>query len=165
MPDSKSMFLSGDLAVYFGFASELADIRLKNPNLNFDIAPVPQTASSDRTITFGRMIGLAIVKNSKNIAGAYEVAGKMTAAQSVEALAKLTNLPPVRRDLLATRPAEAFKTVFYDGAIQSRAWLSPEPAKLKPIYKEMIESITAGRASVSQVLSRAYQQLNTALGR
>lgn len=165
LPDSKSMFLSGDLAIYLGFASELADIRLKNPNLNFDIAAIPQTKSSERNITFGRMVGLAITKNSKNIAGAYQVISKMTSAQSVQALSTITNLPPVRRDLLATRPSEAFKTVFYDGAIQSRAWLSPEPTKLKPIFKEMIESITSGRASLSQVISRAGQQLNTALGR
>jgi ABC-type glycerol-3-phosphate transport system substrate-binding protein len=165
MPDSKSMFLSGDLALYFGFASELADLRLKNPNLNFDVAAMPQTKNSERTITFGRMVGLAITKNSKNIAGAYQVVGKLTSQQSIQSLHELTNLPPVRRDLLARRPAEAFMTVFYDGAIQSRAWLSPETARVQPIFKEMIESVTAGRASIAQVLSRASQQLGVALDR
>ncbi len=43
MSDSKNMFLAGDLALYFGFASELDDLKNKNPNLNFDVTLFPQT--------------------------------------------------------------------------------------------------------------------------
>ncbi len=39
LPTSKAAFLSSALATYFGFASELGDVRTKNPNLNFDVAP------------------------------------------------------------------------------------------------------------------------------
>ena len=163
LPNSKVFFLSSDLAIYFGFASELADIRLKNPNLNFAVAPIPQSKDATRTTTFGRMVALAIPKNSQNVAGAYAVALKMTNATSLTAMTRVTNLPPVRRELLAIRPTEAFMSVFYDGAIQSRAWLSPEPAKLSPIFKEMVESLTAGRANTLQVVSKANEQLNIVL--
>ncbi len=163
IPESKNFFLAGDLALYFGFASELSDIRLKNPNLNFDIASIPQSKNSNLTITFGRMVGLAIPKNSKNIAAAFKVAASLTSPTSITALSKVTHLPPVRRDLLAIRPSEAYLSTFYDGAIQSRAWLSPEPSSLNPIFKEMIESVTAGRASTAEALTRASQQLETLL--
>lgn len=164
MPDSKSFFLAGDLAMYFGFASELPDIRLKNPNLNFDLAPIPQSKGLEKKITFGRMIALAISRNSPNIAGAYQVATKMTSAASIFGLTKVTNLPPVRRELLANRPtAEAFMSVFYDAAVQSKAWIAPEPQRLNPIFKEMIESVTAGRASINQVIYRASEQLDSNL--
>lgn len=163
LPDSKSFFLSGDLAVYFGFASELTDIRLKNPNLNFDVAPVPQVSGAEKVVTFGKIVGLAIPKNSKNIAGAYQVASKMIARESLSALARVTNLPPVRHDLITDRPAEAFLAVFYNSAIQARGWIAPEPQKLNPIFRDMIESVTAGRASVSQVLQKAHGQLDLTL--
>ncbi|NDE68321.1 extracellular solute-binding protein, partial [bacterium] len=42
LPSSFNSFLGGKLATYFGFASEITSIRTKNPNLNFDIAPMPQ---------------------------------------------------------------------------------------------------------------------------
>lgn len=163
LPASKDFFLSGDLALYFGFASELSDIRSKNPNLNFAVAPVPQSKGAERVVTFGRIAALAIVKNSANIASAYQVAHKLTNAQSISALSKVTNLPPVRRELLALRPSEAFLSVFYDGAIQARGWLSPEPARLNLIFKEMVESVTAGRAGTAQAVSKAHEQLDVAL--
>lgn len=160
LPDSKSYFLSGDLALYFGFASELSDIRLKNPNLNFDVSQIPQTKDSGRVITFGNMIGLAIPKNSPNIAAAYRVATILTDAQSIAALTRVTSLPPVRRDLLATKPSQQYLSLFYDGSIQSRAWLSPEPKVLGPILKEMVESVTAGRSTIIQAISRVSDQLD-----
>ncbi len=163
MPSSKDFFLSGDLAMYFGFASELPDIRLKNPNLNFAIAPIPQSKDADRVTTFGKMVALAIPKNSKNIVAAYQVALKLTDASSIAALSTITNLPPVRRDLLTTRPSEAFLSIFYDGAVQAKAWIAPEPVQLTPIFKEMVESLTAGRAGVSGAVSKANSQLDQLL--
>ena len=44
LPLSQSMFESGDLGIYFGYASENSEIQAKNPNLNFDVAPVPPAA-------------------------------------------------------------------------------------------------------------------------
>lgn len=163
LPSSKEFFLSGDLALYFGFASELADIRLKNPNLNFAVAPMPQSKDAERVTTFGKMVGLAITRNSKDIVDAYQVALRLTDAQSSAALSKVTNLPPVRRDLLTARPAEAFLSVFYDGAVQAKAWLSPEPKLLTPIFKEMVESLTAGRAGVNAAVSKAASELGLLL--
>jgi len=163
IPTSKSFFLSGDLALYFGFASELADIRLKNPNLNFDVTSIPQSKSSNLNMTYGRMIGLAIPKNSKNIASAFKVANSLTSATTISTLVNVLHLPPVRRDLLATRPAQTHMSLFYDAAIQARGWLSPEPANLNPIFKEMVESVTAGRSNSSEALVRASQQLDSIL--
>lgn len=163
LPPSKDFFLSSDLAMYFGFASELADIRLKNPNLNFAVAPIPQAKDAGRVTTFGRMVALAITKNSPNVAAAYVVASKMTSAAAESALSKVTSLPPVRRDLLAVRPAEAFMSVFFDGAVQAKAWLSPEPAQLGPILREMVESVTGGRANTNQAVFKAAEQLGVIL--
>ena len=41
LPESKEFFVSNDLGVYVGYASEIPDIRAQSPNLNFDIALVP----------------------------------------------------------------------------------------------------------------------------
>lgn len=163
LPSSKEFFLSGDLAMYFGFASELPELRLKNPNLNFAVAAIPQSKDAARITTFGRMVGLAITKNSKNPSAALQVALKLTDAQSISSLVKVTNLPPVRRDLLTTRPSEAFLSVFYDGAVQAKAWLAPEPTALSPIFKEMVESVTAGRAGVSGAVSKTGAELDVLL--
>ena len=38
----RNAFTGGDLAMYFGFGSEAAALLKQNPNLNFDMAPMPQ---------------------------------------------------------------------------------------------------------------------------
>jgi ABC-type glycerol-3-phosphate transport system substrate-binding protein len=163
LPNSKVFFLSGDLAVYFGFTSELSDLRLKNPNLNFSVSPVPQTRGTERATTFGRMVALAVPINSPNATAAFQVAAKMTSPESIEVLSRITNLPPVRRGLLVEKPADLYKSVFYEAAVQSKAWLAPETAKLNDIFREMVESVTAGRTSTSQAVSKASDQIGVVL--
>lgn len=160
LPTSKNFFLSGDLAIYLGFASEAAELRLKNPNLNFDIAPMLQSKDAPKVITFGKMIGLAIPKASKNVAGASKALSLMTAPAALLELSKVTGLPPVRRDLLVKKPTSGYMSVFYDAAIQSRGWLSPEASKINPIFKEMVESITSGRLMPSEAVTKTNSQIN-----
>src|SRR3989344_9566138 len=65
LPYSRDMFTTGDLALYFGYASEYASLQKKNPHLNFDVTTVPQTRTANRKLTFGKVQGLAILKSSK----------------------------------------------------------------------------------------------------
>lgn len=155
LPLSKNLFLSGGLATYFGFASELADLRLKNPNLNFDVAAIPQTKDAARVTTIADITGLAISKNSPNIAGAYNIAVLLTSQQMIDTFSKATNLPPVRRDSLSSKPAESYLSVFYDAAVQAKSWLVPDAVKTPAIFKEMVESVTGGRDTVSEAVVRA----------
>ena len=164
LPNSKTFFLAGNLGVYFGFASELTDLRLKNPNLDFDVTSVPQTKDAEKLLTISRVNGLAISRSSPNIAGAYAVATRLSDWPFTQALAKNTNLPPVRRDLLSTRPNQLYLSVFYNAAIQSRAWLVPDGATTPAIFKEMIESVTGGRSTAGEAVARANEMLTIQLG-
>ncbi|HYC34482.1 MAG TPA: extracellular solute-binding protein, partial [Candidatus Paceibacterota bacterium] len=65
MPNAEQFFLQGDSAMYIGFGSEAQDLRAKNPNLNFDIALLPQAKSSGNLKrTYGEVYGLTIVNAS-----------------------------------------------------------------------------------------------------
>jgi len=155
LPESKKSFLAGDLALYFGFASELTDLRKKNPNLNFDVASLPENKLGSRG-TFGKMYSLAIAKNSKNIATAFTVLVSLTSDEALSKLSELTNLPPVSRNLLATKPTgDSYLQVFYNSAILSKAWLDPNPSETNSIFQEMIESIISGRTQTDIALSTA----------
>ena len=59
-----TMFAKGALAMYFGYASELPEIKARNPHLNFDIAEVPQIKGDKTKTTFAKIYVLAIMKNS-----------------------------------------------------------------------------------------------------
>ena len=158
--DAQTHFTSGDSAYYIGFASELRALKNKNPTLNFAVTSVPQSRVSGKTITFGRLRGVAISRNSKNPAMALSVATKIVSQDSAKALSEIMQLPPARRDLLSTRPSDSTLSVFYDASVQSRGWLDPDTKTTKNIFHQMIESVTGGRARTLEAINKANGEIN-----
>ncbi len=163
LPSSLNMFLSGSLATYIGFASEIFSIQQKNSNLNFDVTNVPQIRGGAKKIVFGHMYALSLVKQSQQVAGAFTAITALTEPAVIKSLEVVTNLPPVRRDLLADRPSDAFRTVFYNSALISHSWLDPDPTPSSNTFRDMIESITGGKSRVSEALNRAHDELTAEL--
>jgi len=159
LPNSKDMFSSGDLAVYFGYASELSGIVKKNPHLNFDVAVVPQIRDNKKRITYGKMTALAIANNSDNPNTAFKVAVAMTNTDFLKELSKILNIPPTRRDLLSEKQTDKYNTVFYNSALISRGWLDPYPQKTYTIFKDMVEGVTSGQFKIREAISNASSQL------
>jgi ABC-type glycerol-3-phosphate transport system substrate-binding protein len=157
---AETNFISGDAAYYLGFASELRTLRAKNPTLNLGVALVPQSRVSERSITFGRLYGLAIVRSTRNYEGALMALSQLVFPESIKLISELQLLPPVRRDLLTTRPTDPVMSVFYDAALQSRGWLDPNPKGTQVVFSEMIESVTSGRARTYEALNRASEELS-----
>ncbi|MBI2475977.1 MAG: extracellular solute-binding protein [Candidatus Taylorbacteria bacterium] len=159
LSNSREMFTAGDLAFYFGFASEIAKIRDKNPNLNFDVTFFPQPKGASVALTFGRMQGLAVLKNSGNAVGALQAAVAITGPGPLGRLSQATGLPPVRRAMLAPSPNDPYQTIFYNSAVRARAWLDPNPAASQAVFQSMIESVTGGELEVGRAISVAGQNL------
>jgi ABC-type glycerol-3-phosphate transport system substrate-binding protein len=159
LSSSLNLFLSGNLALYIGFASELFSIQDKNSNLNFDVTSVPQIKDVAKKTVFGHMYALAITKQSKQINAAFVLLNAMTEQASLKALETVTTLPPVRRDLVANKPTDAFRKVFYDAALLSRSWIDPDPQASSAIFRDMIESIESGRSRQGEALNRANEEL------
>lgn len=163
LPLSKNHFIFGDLAVYFGYASEIEDIQSKNPNLNFDVAKMPQSKDASEIMTFGKMHAIAVSKASKNPSAAIQAGMLLVSRPVLTELSTLVNLPPVRKDMLSVRPSDTFMSMFYDSAVQSRAWLSPDKKEVDKIFKEMVESVTGNRRTVSDSINRADSELQILL--
>lgn len=159
LPQSRTFFTSGRLAFYLGYASEALALRAENPNLNFDVAPVPQIRDQSAKMTFGQMLALSIPKSADNQKGALAVIRKMTEPSSIKILAENTGLTPAHRELLAAPAPDAVSGIFYEGALIARGWLDPKPEKSKEIFKTMVESVTSGRSSLTDALRIAESQL------
>jgi multiple sugar transport system substrate-binding protein len=160
---AETSFLAGDTAFYIGFASEQKSLQEKNPNLVIGITAVPQSRTSGKVVTFGNLLGVAVVRNSPNQAGALAGAIGLISNESAAALAKSSGLPPARRDLLSIRPSDGVQSIFYDAALQARGWLDPAPVKTVQIFNDLIDSVTSGRARIDQALQTANNSLNALL--
>jgi ABC-type glycerol-3-phosphate transport system substrate-binding protein len=163
LPLSTDAFTAGDLALYLGYASERSALRAKNANINFDTTGLPQALDTGVKATFGRMQAVAIAKNTPHISDAFRAATILSSKDAGEIWTEISGLPPVRRDLLAQKPVDAFGAVLYDSALQSRAWLDPNPQETDAIFRDMIEASISGREKISEAVNRADRELQELL--
>lgn len=154
LPESKSAFTSNNLAFYFGYASEIGDIRAKNPNLNFDVAQMPQIRDAARKLTFGKVSGIAVFKNSRQQPQAFLTAQLIASSAASELIAKSMDVSPANRSLLGVKQKDPFLQIFYSSALISKTWLDLEPAKTTVVFQKAIDSILSGQASVAGATSR-----------
>jgi ABC-type glycerol-3-phosphate transport system substrate-binding protein len=147
LPDAKAAFLSGMLATYFGFASELSDIRAKNQNLNFDAAPLPQLRVNGQKATYAKMYGLSLVRTSANLNSASMY------------------LPSVRREVIAQGSADPYVAIFEQAALVGNTWLDADPEQSRQIMGEMVQGITSGQKSLYQAVQDAGDQYDLSLKR
>lgn len=159
LPSSRESFVSERLATYFGYASEILELRNKNPHLNFDVASIPQPRENQTKINFGRIQAIAITRTSKNPALAFNVAYSMAGADFAGPLSAKLYLPPARRDLISVKPADPYLKIFYDAALTSRGWLDPSPDVTNRIFESAIGNIASGKFGVSEATSFAGDEL------
>jgi len=162
LPSSQQAFLAGDLAFYVGFASERAFLESANPNLDFDMAAIPQPATLTSPKTYGLAYALATPRSSANPAGAFRTAIALSFAGPMQAIAEEAGMAPARRALLGEFP-NRYAEVFYPEALIAAGWLSPAPSVTDAIFSAMIQNITTGRRDVSTALLMAHQALAAAL--
>lgn len=162
--NDKQSFLSGVLGTYFGYASELTDIRRKNPNLNYDLTLVPQVRGATVKTTFGKLYALTIPKASTRVQAAFQSALILTGAPVLTEVQKLTFLPPVRRDMLnAGAGGNAVYEIFYQSALTTKTWLDPDRVATKQIFGEMIDNVASGKSLISEAVTLADGKLTNIL--
>ncbi len=161
LPTDRTDFVAGKLAIYFGYASELGAIRQANPNLNFDVAGMPQTEGNK--MTFGAMNAVSVLKASRNINAAVIAAATLTGAPAQQEWVTETGYPPVRRDLLTSLPGDAYQAVFWRGALIAEAWLDPNREATVDVFGRMVENVTSGKLRVSEAVHGASQEIDSLL--
>ncbi len=150
LPESKEAFANGDLAFYFGPASEYQEIQSRNPNLNFDVAIMPQPQNASVKKTAGRIYSFSVLASSPNQEAALNVISLLSSTDVVAMSSDSTSLPPARRDLLSVTPPTANRDVFWRSALWLASWLDPDPVKSDAAFQDSVDTIVTGRDKVEQ---------------
>ena len=163
LPLSKQAFLGDKLSIYFGMASEYSDLKQKNPNLNFDVALIPQTVDAKTKATFGDLYSFIFLKNSKNILNTYNTVSYLTSPDAVNIFLRFFDLASARKDVISAGTKDPIKDIFNKSAIISRGWIDPDIKKTDQIFKNMIDEITTGELKVSDSIEKAGVEINNLL--
>jgi ABC-type glycerol-3-phosphate transport system substrate-binding protein len=159
LPEAQDAFVAGDVAAYFGFASEYKTLLARNPNLQLGVEVLPQIQGNGARLTYGALTGAAISRSARNPQGAALVAQRLTGERAIAYLSQATGLPPVRRDVSVDTSASAVAQVFVQSALIARGWLDPSPKETDAMFKEMIESVVSGRSLPAEAIADAARLL------
>lgn len=163
--NSRDAFIAGNLAMYFGYASEYPVLQRKNPNLDFDVTLMPQDenrASGIQATSYAKISALAMVKQSRNQAAALSVMTQLVSLASQTELSKINNLPSARRDLLTiSNGTNTYSDIFAKATIQSKTWIDPNSTVTDSIFREFIDLITTGKVSSSEARNTLNQRLES----
>jgi ABC-type glycerol-3-phosphate transport system substrate-binding protein len=160
--NSRDAFLAGTLAMYVAPASELLSIREANPNLNFDVAPVPVSRGAGTGVA-ARVVGVAVPRGASNPAGAATVAVLLAGPAVQKTLADALHLPTARRDIEVDASADQYLTVFRASALRAFAFLDPNPPQSNLVFGRMVDNISSGRSTLSEAVRDAADELQQLL--
>lgn len=155
----KDRFLSEDLSMYFGLASEGREIASKNPNLSFDIAEIPQGDGATVRRTYGRFYGLALLKTSKNPDGASVVMAELVNKTNSISIANSNGMVPVLRTAIAGGSDDIYGRLAYKSAGVAFGWLNPKQSAVDEIFTSMTEDINENRRDLNSAVSDTLGRL------
>jgi len=163
LPEASNFFSSGNLALYFGYSSELRSLINRNPNQDFLVAPMLQFKNNNNKITSAKVIGLAISTGANNFNGAFLAAGSMATGNFAIDFSNAFYTIPARRDLLNVQATDAYYPIFYSSALYARSWLDPDPISTNLIFQRAAESVLANNLSDYEAIRDAHQKINLLL--
>lgn len=161
--NSRDAFSREDLAFYFGYASELKSLVNKNPNQNFFVAGMPQIKNASFKSTGARVTGLAISSSSKNLNTAFTAASLMATGDFASRFTLATGEAPARRDLLATKPEDAYSPIFYSSALYAKSWFDPSPKDTDNIFSSMVNAVLSNNMSAGDAIKDANSKMSLLL--
>jgi ABC-type glycerol-3-phosphate transport system substrate-binding protein len=161
LPLDRDMFLREDLAIYFGYGSEGQELAARNPNLNFDIAELPQSSTANVRRTYGRFYALAMPQQSPNKPAAGQVLRQFLNPQYADQYAKLNNMSSVHRTSVMLGSDDLYGRVYFNVAPSARAWLNPNLPLVDSVFTRMLDDISANRSRPADAAADAMVRISS----
>lgn len=158
MLDSVKEFTQGRLALMPNYASIAQDLRNRNPNLNFAIAPIPQL-SQDYQATYANIYAASILKKAPNLPASYVVLFEMVGQDFQKGFAQSFLIAPAQNELLMQPPETTYLPTVYKSALIARTWYNDNTTLVNSVFSQMVDSIISGRQSLNEAISEAESAL------
>ena len=159
LPYSTDSFASGKTAMIFDYVSALPALKAKNPLLRIGIASIPQLSGASQPVTTARYWGLAVSKQSRNQAAAWNFILNATTNRTIaENYLKASGKPPALLMLINAYINDPDLGVFARQALTARDWQTS--ADRTAIFSTMIQNVLSGKLTVTQAMQEATNKLN-----
>lgn len=154
-------FANGRAAFLYGYAYTRGQVDIKAPNLNYDVAPVPQNNLDNPTVNYSNYFAEVVSKQSKQQAWAWDFLKFATSKDSLSLYYQTDKQPSSRRDLIEQQASDIEIGVFAHANLTGKTFYKADETKFDAIIGEMIDNIVLRGQPVDQALSRAQSQAST----
>lgn len=162
---SVDAFANGRAAFLYGYAYTRNQINSKAPNLNYDVAPVPQYNLSNPTLNyssyFAEVVRKQDEKNKNQEAWAWDFLKFATSQASLEGYYKVDKQPSSRRDLIERQTSDVEIGVFAHANLTGKTFYKADEVKFDAIIADMIDNVILRGQPVDQAINRAQSQAST----
>lgn len=158
--EDRKQFVSEDLVFYFGYGSEGPQIERINPNLNFDIAEIPQGEGATVRRTYGRFYTLSLAKKPRNQSGAITVMYNLATPAIADKIALYSNMVPAYKSSVALGSKDIYGRVAYRSAAVAYGWLNPNIQATDSIFKTMTSDVNENRRDIKSAADDAVIRLS-----
>jgi len=160
---SVDAFANGRAAYLISYSYMRDTILQKAPNLNFDVAQVPQPNLESPTVNFANYWGEAVSKQSKNSDYAWDFIKFLTSRESLDMYYAENKLPSSRKDLVELQISDPDIGVFAHANLTAKNFYRPDQVKMDGIFGQVIDNVILNGFSAQESLSQAQQQTSALL--
>ena len=161
MGNSMQLFTASKVATIFGLASDNEKIRLRNPNLNFQIAEVPSDSNNNFKAVYADVYGLSLVKNAKNLTGAYYVLDKIRQETSLKEFSRFYRLPSAKNSIVTQKTQSLFTQISNKSAVYAKPVLFQDEKEIEKIIGSYLKSVVYGKIDIVQSTRIFVNEINT----
>ncbi len=163
MGTALASFTQGKTAVIFDYSSAIAEIKATAPFLNYGVAAMPQPANAGVAVNYAKYNGLAVSRDTTNLAGAWNFIISLTTSPADENIyQKDTGAPPALRSVIAADLGSPTTAVFASQALTAKSWHENVSEQYDSIMNTAIENVLNGAADSTTALTQAQAAMNSA---
>jgi len=165
LPNSLEMFISGKLAMMFGYSYDLANIKSQAPKLNFSISKLPQIEGSPIEVNFANYWVESVSKKSKYPNEAWDFIQFATKEEQVKSYLTKTKKPTALRSLIPTQQEDNELGIFASELLTAKSWYKGKDAiaaetaigeminNARQNIDKILDAINTGAAKVQQTVN------------
>lgn len=163
--NDKDAFASGNLAIYFGYSGEYAQIAQKNERLNFYMNPFPLARGYDIKVNSMKMYGVAVMKRTPAtlLNTAYAAQSTLAGSKYSSSLGAVTGkLSPIRSLISSDLNLDSG---LKSSILVTRGWYDLREVDSQRLLSQAVDDIITGKRGLSQSAENFVSSLNDIYGR
>lgn len=160
LDNSLSLFAQGKLALMFGFAYHLPQIRAQAPKLNFGIAKLPQIEGNPQAINFANYWIETVSNKSKYSNEAWDFVQFATKLELAKLYLNQVKKPTALRSLINEQIEDMDLGVFAEQVLTAESWYRGADSNAsEKIIGEMIDAVVAGQDKIENIISTSARKV------